>query len=72
MTPLCLDLTDREEQVIRLIAEGCGMREIAQALGITEGTVKAHREHVRAKLRARNQAHAVNIWRDIRDEAAVG
>ena len=43
-------LTDREKQVLRLIAEGCANKEIADALGISVKTAMTHRAHVMQKL----------------------
>jgi two-component system, NarL family, response regulator LiaR len=44
------DLTERELDVVRLIARGHSNREIAQALWISEKTVKTHVSHVLTKL----------------------
>ena len=62
MTPLCADLSPREEQVLGMIARGLGMREIAESMGITEATARWHRANVLRKLDARNQAHAVALY----------
>lgn len=43
-------LTQRELQVLRLVAEGRSNREIAQELFLSEGTVKIHVSHIMAKL----------------------
>jgi two-component system response regulator NreC len=43
-------LTDREREVLQLIAEGCSSREIAEGLYISEKTVRAHRAHLMDKL----------------------
>jgi DNA-binding NarL/FixJ family response regulator len=43
-------LTEREREVIQLVAEGMRNREIAAKLRITEGTVKIHLHHVYKKL----------------------
>jgi two-component system, NarL family, response regulator NreC len=44
------DLSIRETQILRLIAEGKENREIAQALGISVRTVEAHRARIMLKL----------------------
>jgi len=51
-------LTDREREVLALIAEGLRNREIADRLVISEPTVKTHVRHVLEKLRIRNRAEA--------------
>jgi len=43
-------LTDREKQVLRLVAEGHSNKEIAEILGISVKTAMSHREHVMEKL----------------------
>jgi len=43
-------LTDREKQVLRLVAEGNANKEIAGVLGISVKTAMSHREHVMQKL----------------------
>lgn len=62
MTPPLAALTDREEEVLRCIARGHGMREIGSLLGMAEGTAKWHRENILRKLGARNSADAVRIY----------
>jgi DNA-binding NarL/FixJ family response regulator len=48
-------LTDRETQVVKLIAEGHSGREIAELLHISEHTVERHREHILDKLGLRDR-----------------
>ena len=43
-------LTDREKQVLKLVAEGRSNKEIAELLGIGVKTAMSHREHVMGKL----------------------
>jgi DNA-binding CsgD family transcriptional regulator/tetratricopeptide (TPR) repeat protein/energy-coupling factor transporter ATP-binding protein EcfA2 len=52
-------LTEREIDVLRLVAAGCTNPEIAQHLHITPKTVGHHVSHVLAKLGARSRAEAV-------------
>ena len=42
--------TARQRQVIQLIAEGCSNEEIAERLGVTARTAKAHCDTLRGKL----------------------
>jgi DNA-binding NarL/FixJ family response regulator len=52
-------LTPRETEVLRLMAAAYTNREIAEALGTAEGTVKIHVSNVLAKLGARDRTQAV-------------
>lgn len=60
-------LTDREEQVLLMLAEGCGLREIGGHLRIAEGTARIHKERAIRKLGAANQTNAVAILLRTRD-----
>jgi DNA-binding NarL/FixJ family response regulator len=51
-------LSDRELEVLRLLADGGSNREIAAALYLAEGTVKNHVTNVLAKLGARDRTQA--------------
>jgi len=55
------DLTPREIDVLRLVAEGNGNREIADQLSIGEASAKSHVANILSKLDARDRAHAVTI-----------
>jgi two-component system NarL family response regulator len=44
------DITSRESEVLRLVASGKSNKEIGAFLGVTEGTVKVHVNHLFAKL----------------------
>ncbi len=49
-TPLPVDITGREMDVIRLVAEGRSNHEIASELVISEKTVKTHMSNILSKL----------------------
>lgn len=52
-------LTRRELEVLRLMAGGYSNREIAGALGATEGTIKNHASSILSKLGVRDRTRAV-------------
>jgi DNA-binding NarL/FixJ family response regulator len=54
-------LTPRETEVLTLVAEGLGNREIADRLGTASGTVKIHVQNILDKLGAADRTQAVTI-----------
>jgi two-component system nitrate/nitrite response regulator NarL len=52
---LAARLTPRERQIVRLLCRGMRNKQIAQALAIAPGTVKAHLMHIFEKTGARNR-----------------
>jgi len=52
-------LTDRELEILELIAKGMSNAEAAKALGLSPGTVRTHLEHIYAKLDVSNRTEAV-------------
>lgn len=56
-------LSDREREVLVLLAQGRSNREIAEKLVITEGTVKNHVSNILGKLQAENRTQAADIAR---------
>ena len=63
-------LTPRERDIVRLVAEGCKNREIAEQLGITAGTVKVHLMHVFEKTGVKDRFHLSARARLLLDEPA--
>ncbi|WP_281688383.1 two-component system response regulator NarL [Pseudomonas citronellolis] len=55
------DLTDRERQILRQLAQGFSNKMIARKLDITEGTVKVHVKRVLHKLGMRSRVEAA-VW----------
>jgi DNA-binding NarL/FixJ family response regulator len=59
-----LDLTSREREVLRLIAQGATNREIAEKLTISEGTVKNHISNILGRLGLRDRTQAAIYARE--------
>jgi DNA-binding NarL/FixJ family response regulator len=51
-------LTEREQEVLSLLARGLRNREIADTLVVSEPTIKTHVRHIMEKLHVRNRAEA--------------
>jgi DNA-binding NarL/FixJ family response regulator len=54
-------LSEREVEVLGLVAAGNSNKEIGRRLRITEDTIKAHMKHIAAKLGANDRTHAVTL-----------
>ncbi len=52
-------LTERETEILRLMASGYSNKEIANSLGVAEGTVKNHVSNILSKLGVRDRTRAV-------------
>ncbi|MEL6307015.1 MAG: response regulator transcription factor [Chloroflexota bacterium] len=59
--PMVESLTERESEVLNLLAEGMTNREIASELVVTERTIKFHVSAILGKLNAANRTEAVSI-----------
>jgi NarL family two-component system response regulator LiaR len=60
-----VDLTEREQEVLRLVADGLTNAQIATALGIGEKTVKGHVSNLLGKLSLEDRTQAaVFAWRE--------
>jgi len=55
------DLTEREQQILELIAESLGNKQIARQLDIAESTVKVHVKHLLKKLKLHTRLEAA-VW----------
>jgi DNA-binding NarL/FixJ family response regulator len=68
------ELTDRERDVLRLVAEGATNREIASTLYVSENTVSFHMKNILAKLHVKNRAQAAvfAIRAGLADDAEPG
>ncbi len=58
-----LPLTRREQDVLRLLAQGQSNRQIAQMLTVSENTVKTHVRHILEKLELESRGEAVALVR---------
>ena len=61
--PATVQLSAREDEVLRLIADGMTDREIAEALGISSRTVATHVSNILHKLGVRNRTEAGRRYR---------
>ena len=55
------DLSERQLEVLALVADGLSNQEICLRLDVTLETVKTHVMHILQRLSARSRAHAVGI-----------
>jgi len=54
-------LTERETQIVELIADGLSTKEIGEKLKITSGTVESHRKNIFNKMGAKNVAGMISL-----------
>lgn len=60
-SPVRTLLTEREREVLRMVAMGMSSSWIAATLGVAPSTVETHVRHCLDKLGARNRAHAIAL-----------
>jgi DNA-binding NarL/FixJ family response regulator len=60
--------TARQRQVVRLIAEGCSNAEIAERLGVSPRTAKAHSDILRSKLQVSKRRQIPLAFKDATGE----
>lgn len=60
------DLSERELEILRLMARGLTNKQIAGELFITAGTVKAHTNNIYRKLEAANRTQAISLARELK------
>jgi DNA-binding NarL/FixJ family response regulator len=64
--------TERQRQVVRLIAAGCSNVEIAERLGVSPRTAKAHSDVLRSKLGVSRRRQIPAAYRDATGEDPLG
>jgi LuxR family maltose regulon positive regulatory protein len=63
--PLVEPLSEREDAVLRLLAEGLTNRQLADRLMVAEGTIKTHLMNIYGKLNAHNRTQAIARAREL-------
>jgi DNA-binding CsgD family transcriptional regulator len=56
------DLSEREREVLKLVASGATAREAASQLGISERTIQFHKERIKQRLGAKSTMEAVKLF----------
>ncbi len=62
------DLSPREREILELLAEGFPNKQIAERVGIADGTVRWHLRHVYHKLHVRSRTEAALKFRSSKSE----
>lgn len=66
------DLTAREREILELLANGFPNKQIADRLGLTDGTVRWHLRHVYHKLHVRSRTEAALKFRSTKQDKPDG
>ena len=61
-------LTEREEQILRLVAQGMSNKEVGRKLDLQEKTIKHHMTKILEKLHVRNRTEAAMLLREAAGE----
>ncbi|WP_427159791.1 response regulator transcription factor [Aliinostoc sp. HNIBRCY26] len=61
LPPGMAELTAREKEILKMIAKGASNREIAQAVFLSEGTVRNHISNILARLNLRDRTQAAIV-----------
>jgi DNA-binding NarL/FixJ family response regulator len=67
---LMAELTDREQEVLHLVASGLSNKRVARELDLHEKTVKHHMTRILAKLKVTNRTEAALALRDATDKGS--
>jgi DNA-binding NarL/FixJ family response regulator len=59
------ELSPREREILELLAQGFANKEIAQRMGVSDGTVRWHLRHVYDKLHVRSRTEAALKFRSV-------
>jgi ATP/maltotriose-dependent transcriptional regulator MalT len=62
--PVATSLTQREAEILGMIAEGLSTKEIASRICVSTSTVKTHRKNLFAKLGVARRSQAIAIARE--------
>ncbi|MBP1858319.1 response regulator [Rhizobium herbae] len=62
-------LTRREEEILRLVADGNSNKEVARQIALQEKTIKHHMTRILQKLKVRNRTEAAMLLRDARNRS---
>ena len=62
------DLTPREREILELLADGFSNKEIADRMGVSDGTVRWHLRHVYNKLHVRSRTEAALKFRSAKQD----
>jgi DNA-binding NarL/FixJ family response regulator len=65
-------LSPQQLKVLRLLATGRRVHEVAVVLGVADGTVRSHVKALRQRIGARTQLEAVAILREVEDGSGAG